>query len=503
MAGLTLPVGTEIGGYRLQGVLGQGASGTVYQAMDADGLVVAFKLLHPSVAADPAARQRLTREVELLQRVKAPCVARVLDAETQQAEAFVVTELVEGTSLESYIKDRGPLDLVELASLGNDLAAAIVTIHQAEVVHRDLKPSNVMKRYDGSVVLIDFGLAQEDAWSRLTGTGLVAGTPGFVAPELLRGADPGPGADRWAAAALLLSAATARPPFGGGSVQTVLAKVLEGQADTDGLEVNLAALFSQAIHPDPAQRLDMEPLVAALTALASGEEVLPSTKVATQLPDAGPRQVPKPAGPLWADQPTTEPPPRYPPSGQAAWPDTRTVRAFGLHWGQLDPNTKPTPILMTTLWLLLAALAMHWWPVGVVAVVLIWLARALWVGRQAQALRQQRRGPKPSDPARTAVGAPWYLLRALIGLTPSLATAVGSAIGAYWLIDQLTSWRSDLTDALLIGLVGFLLWWGPAGDANRQGGRLVVRALLPTNLGRAVLSLLAFGLAGGMIWLAW
>jgi len=518
MAGLTLPVGTEIGGYVLQGVLGQGASGTVYQARDADGLTVALKLLHPSVAADQAARQRLRREVELLQRIKAPCVARVFDAETQQAEAFVVTELVEGTSLEAHIRQNGPLGISELAALAHDLASAIATIHQAGVVHRDLKPSNVMLRWDGTVVLIDFGLAQEDAWSRLTGTGLIAGTPGFVAPELLRGADPGPEADQWAAAVLLLSAATGRPPFGKGGVQTVLARVLEGQADIDGIEPNLAALLAQAIHPDPAQRLDLVPLVAALTALSHGEEVLPATLVAPATPAANYSQGAQGTqsdGPSWADQPTTEMtsaglPPSFArdsrslgyPAAHTETPSAEPTAAFGSDQGQADPDTQPVPAVVGALWLVCVAVAWFWWPVGIVIAVLIWLARAIWVGREAVSSRQRRRGPRPSDPARTTALAPWYLLRALVGLLPALAVAAGVGVGTYLLVNNLTDFGAQARNTVLVAWASLLVWWGPASAATRQGGRLVLRVLVPTALGRALLVILALSVATVLTWLA-
>ena len=513
MAGLTLPVGTALGGYVLQGVLGQGASGTVYRAKDADGLVVAFKLLHPNLAVDAAARQRLRREVELLQRIKAPSVARVVDAETQQAEAFVVTELIEGTSLEHYLAQHGPFPSQDLARLADDLVQAVDLIHQAGVVHRDLKPSNVMLRPDGSVVLIDFGLAQEDNWSRLTGTGLIAGTPGFVAPELLRGAEVGPGADRWAAAALLLSAATGRPPFGTGTVETVLARVLEGDADTDGLDQALAGWLRRAVLPDPAARLGLEPLVVGLSALARGEEALPPTLVASQVADAGP--VPAAGGapwtaldtaPLWQDQPVAEawpgaeaPRPAQgadPGPGQGLWP-----AGLGTQWQGPGAQPKATPVVSLALWLLASAWAMHWlWPAGLSAVVVLLLGRTAWVGNRAVLARQRRFGSRRLDPARTAVGLPWYLLQALVGLLPGLVLGGAVAAGGYWLAQRHTTWDLAIVGGIAVATASLLAWWGPASSPTRFGQRLVLRTLASPWWSRALIGAAALG---GALALAW
>ena len=517
MTGLTLPVGTTLGGYVLQGVVGQGASGTVYRAKDADGLTVAFKLLHPNLAVDAAARQRLRREVELLQRIKAPSVARVVDAETQQAEAFVVTELIEGTSLESYLAQHDPYSGQELALLAEDLVQAVDLIHQAGVVHRDLKPSNVMLRPDGSVVLIDFGLAQEDNWSRLTGTGLIAGTPGFVAPELLRGAEVGPGADRWAAAALLLSAATGRPPFGTGTVEKVLARVLENDADTDGLDPSLAGWLTRATLPDPAMRLQLEPLVMGLAALARGEEALPPTLVAPVTDNAGSIEsgdgAPWPAPsttPLWQDQPVAEPWPESPPgagapqaahqadfqAGQPLWPG-----GLGTQWQEPGDLPKATSMVSLALWLLASTWALHWpWPAGLGAVAVLLLGRTAWVGNRAVLARQRRFGSRRMDPARTAVGLPWYLLRALVGLLPGLILGGAVAAGGYWLVQRQTTWDLAVVGAVAVAMASLLAWWGPASSPTRFGQRLVLRTLAPPWWSRALIG--AAAIAGALA-LAW
>ncbi|MCL2802923.1 MAG: protein kinase [Micrococcales bacterium] len=517
MSGLTLPVGTELGGYVLRGVVGSGASGTVYRANDADGLEVAFKLLHPSVAADSAARQRLRREVELLQRLKAPCVAQVVDAETQQAEAFVVTELIEGTSLDRQVKKHGPFDLPALAVLAQDLAAAIATIHHAGVVHRDLKPANVMLRDDGSVVLIDFGLAQEDAWSRLTGHGLVAGTPGFVSPELLRGAEVGPESDRWAVAAMLISAATGRPPFGGGGVEAVLSRVLEGDGDLAGLEPNLADLLRRAVQADPAARVSLEDLTGALAAMARGEEVLAPTMVApaepVARPNAGSRpSVQNPPSPpsaaeqtalIWDDQPLTEQLDPPSPGRMATYPPGQgagTGPGLAVPPPEL-PRPKATPWLCLAVWILAMAVALHQAIAAAVGLTLIlWLARTVCVGRESVAARWRRYGPRPSDPARTAASVPWYLLRGLLGLLPTLLVGTAVGLGGYWVFAWLGDTRPSYVAALAVGLGTLVAWRGPSAEPTRLGQRHLTRAVFPAGWTRLFIGLIALAVAVTLAW---
>lgn len=245
--------GRVVGGYHLLRRLGAGGMGSVYEAVDGDGRHVAVKLLHPHIAADPAARARLSREVSLLHRVRDAGVARVLDAEVEDAEAFVVTELVDGPTLEEDVERDGPYAPDELRELARGLAEALTAIHDAGVVHRDLKPSNVMLSERGPV-LIDFGIAQVADDVRLTQTGMVTGTPGYLAPEIVEGGDPSAGADWWAWAAVLAFAATGRPPFGRGPAAAVLSRVASGNVDVAGLPENVAAMLRAALHPDPARR---------------------------------------------------------------------------------------------------------------------------------------------------------------------------------------------------------------------------------------------------------
>ncbi|MDD9206137.1 serine/threonine-protein kinase, partial [Georgenia sp. 10Sc9-8] len=266
----------QVEGYRLLRQIGAGGMGTVHEAVDAEGRHVALKLLHPHIGADPGARQRLEREVQLLNRVRDAGVARVMDADVDAVRPFVVTELVHGPTLEQDVAAGGPFAPDELLTLGHGLADALEAIHAVGVVHRDLKPGNVMLS-DHGPVLIDFGIAQVADDARLTQTGMVTGTPGYLAPEVIDGGEPEPEGDWWAWAAVLVFAATGRPPFGRGPYAAVLARVSTGQVDTAGLEPRLARALRAALAPDPARRLDRD---GVLEVLSGGEAPAPTTVLA-------------------------------------------------------------------------------------------------------------------------------------------------------------------------------------------------------------------------------
>jgi hypothetical protein len=289
MERIGLSPGAEIGGYTILAPLGAGGMGTVYRAVDGGGTAVALKLLHPHIGADPASRERLRREVHALQRLRHPGVAAVLDAEADSTEAFLVTELVPGQDLAAHVRSRGPLDATALLRLADGLRDALSAVHAAGVVHRDLKPSNVLIGTDGPV-LIDFGIAQSVDETRVTSTGFVVGTPGYLAPELVDGAEPTTATDWWGWAALLAFAATGRAPFGTRPLEAVLLRTRAGEADLDGLGPVTAGALWDALAPDPEDRPEPEQVVAALAEaerLGETYQEPPEGERTTVLPRAG------------------------------------------------------------------------------------------------------------------------------------------------------------------------------------------------------------------------
>lgn len=272
---------TEDSGYEIASRIGAGGMGIVYRALDSDGRDVAIKLLRPEIADDPRSRERLAREVAAQQRVRNDNIARILDAELDSSEAFVVTEFVPGPTLEEAIRTHGPLHPESVRELGLVLGDALAEIHAAGVVHRDLKPSNILLRGatdadltgfdpDGArldPVIIDFGIAQAAEESRLTSTGLVMGTAAYLDPEVVSTNVTSSASDWWSWAALLVFAATGREPFGSGRADLVFLRAERGELDVEGLPTQLAVWLRDALRPRPADRLDPDELRERLDGL--------------------------------------------------------------------------------------------------------------------------------------------------------------------------------------------------------------------------------------------
>jgi len=243
----------KIGPYRVVEKIGEGGMGVVYLARDTENRKVAVKVLGPAVAADPDARRRLAREVETMRRIKSRYVAQVLDADVTGPSPYVVTRYVPGRTLDAAVREDGPLRGQALDRLAFGLAEALAAVHAAGVVHRDLKPANVLLE-DGQPVVIDFGIAHVPDATRLTRTGLVMGTPGYVAPEVIEG-QPSTGAtDIHSWGTTVAFAATGRQPFGTGDFQTIFFRVLQGDAALSGVPATLLPLVREALATNPLAR---------------------------------------------------------------------------------------------------------------------------------------------------------------------------------------------------------------------------------------------------------
>ncbi|TCC53343.1 serine/threonine protein kinase [Kribbella capetownensis] len=269
-------VGEErVGPYRLIRRLGQGGMGVVYLAEGPERQEVALKVLRPHVAHDPIARARLQREATTLQKVSHPGVAGILDHDLEGDQPYLVTRFVPGRPLDEQVDDRGPLTPRKWLPLAGCLAESLQAIHQVGVIHRDLKPGNVMM-FNGKPVMIDFGIAQAADDLRLTQTGLVIGTPGYLAPELIEGEMVSESADWWGWAATVAFAATGRRPFGKGPFEAVLHRVHTGQADLEGLDPRLKPLLAAALAPDKNDRPTQVEIMEGLNRYAEGRDALPA-----------------------------------------------------------------------------------------------------------------------------------------------------------------------------------------------------------------------------------
>ncbi|MDA8372266.1 MAG: serine/threonine-protein kinase [Nocardiopsaceae bacterium] len=271
-----------VGGYQIVGRLGAGGMGAVYAATDPSGALVAVKLVHGDLAADPDFRARFRREADLVRRVCSPCVPRFLASDTRAEQPWLATEYVAGPTLRAHVRDHGPLTGPALRAFAIGVAEALRAIHGAGIVHRDLKPGNVVLAADSPKVL-DFGIARAMAETAITRTGGLFGTPGWVAPELLRGAAPGPPSDVFAWGGLVAYAATGRSPFGTGAAEAVAVRVLEGHPDLEGVPDDLMPLVRAATGQDPTRRPTVEQALAELLGDAGEATVALPGPEATEL----------------------------------------------------------------------------------------------------------------------------------------------------------------------------------------------------------------------------
>ncbi len=249
-----------IGHYEVVREIGRGGMGAVYEGRDltVDGRRVALKVVLEA-ALDPEALVRFEREARLLARVHHPGVVRVHALERAERAPVLVTELIEG----ARPLERGPLPAREAARIVRAVADAVEAVHQAGVLHRDLKPANVVRRADGSLVLLDFGVARELDGSSLTRTGDVVGTPEFMAPEQIEGRRAlDARVDVYGLGALLYALLVGDPPFKGGAVQ-VMTSVLERDPAWPAQRVDTPAGLDRIVRRAMAKRATDRPASAA------------------------------------------------------------------------------------------------------------------------------------------------------------------------------------------------------------------------------------------------
>lgn len=243
---------------------------SVYQAESSDGREVALKFLHPQIANEPNARKRLQREADAINRVSSSGVAKVFEVNTEGETPYVAMELIKGITIAEDVSANGTWDLPDLIDLAQWLARILRELHSAGVVHRDIKPANIMIAKQGPV-LIDFGISQTLGAERLTATGLVTGTPGYISPQLIRGEDAQARDDWWSWLCVLLYCLSGKPPFGSGPIEVVLGRIIAGQPDLAGVTVALQKIFSAGFQVDPELRATPEQLIAALEAVNAGK----------------------------------------------------------------------------------------------------------------------------------------------------------------------------------------------------------------------------------------
>ncbi|MFE0155212.1 serine/threonine protein kinase [Nonomuraea sp. NPDC059007] len=255
-----------VGPYRLEGRLGAGGQGTVYIGRTGKGAPVAIKLLHPHLIADLREQQRFLREVETAKRVAPFCTAHVLDSGFVGARPYIVSEYVQGPSLQASVRDNGARGAAALQRLAVNTATALAAIHEAGVVHRDFKPGNVLLGPDGPVV-IDFGIARALDLSQSVVSSQPIGSPAYMAPEQIAGGDIGAAADIFAWGATMVYAATGQRAFVGDSIPGILHLILQGDPDLGELDGPLRLLLGECLAKEPARRPTAAQVIERLRAL--------------------------------------------------------------------------------------------------------------------------------------------------------------------------------------------------------------------------------------------
>ncbi|MGX9883514.1 serine/threonine-protein kinase [Streptomyces sp. NPDC002276] len=313
------------GRYRLAESIGSGGMGRVWRAHDevlhrAVAIKELTAALYVSESDQPRLLARTRAEARAAARINHSAVVTVHDVLEHDGRPWIVMELVEGNSLADEVKEQGRIEPAEAARIGMWVLRALRAAHAAGVLHRDVKPGNVLLGQDGRVLLTDFGIAQIEGDSTITRTGEVVGSVDYLAPERVRGADPGPSSDLWALGATLYTAVEGRSPFRRTSPLSTMQAVVEEEAGELRYAGPLAPVIAALLNKDPDLRPDADQTEQMLAEAAEGrrprsaEEWLPTQRVgsraesftdtpgtgATPYPGTGPTPYPGTGAPSYA-----------------------------------------------------------------------------------------------------------------------------------------------------------------------------------------------------------
>ncbi|MEV7005821.1 protein kinase [Streptosporangium sp. NPDC051022] len=262
------------GRYRALDRLGAGGMGVVWRAVDEllhREVAIKEVLLRPglSEAERAEARERTLREARAAARLSHPSIVAVHDVIAQDGRPWIVMDLVRGGSLEQAIRRDGPLPPPRVAAIGLAVLDALSLAHSRGIMHRDVKPANIMLADDGGVLLTDFGIATVEGDAQLTSPDALVGSPGYIAPERLRGED-GPAADLWSLGASLYAAVEGRGPFQRSVPIATLGAVLTERTPLPSRAGDLAPVLLAVLEKDPRQRPGEAVLRTALRRVAQG-----------------------------------------------------------------------------------------------------------------------------------------------------------------------------------------------------------------------------------------
>jgi serine/threonine protein kinase len=276
---------TDLGEYRLLDHLGRGGMGDVYRASHRRlGRVVALKTLR-----DPALAARFLNEARIQGGLSHPSIATLYDYFEADGRACIVMELVEGDTLADRLRQRGPMRFDEAMHLFRPIVEAVAYLHTHGIIHRDLKAHNVKVTPNGTVKLLDFGIAKDLGAHGLTAAGMVPGTPEYLSPEQVQGRPPDARSDVWALGVLLYELVTGDVPFQAPSAFELFKRITRAEyappsARAPGLDPACDALVARCLRADPNQRFaSASALQSALPAQSRARAVAPSARPPSSL----------------------------------------------------------------------------------------------------------------------------------------------------------------------------------------------------------------------------
>ena len=297
---MPLSPGTRIGHYDVTKLLGEGGMGQVWQATDTQlNRQVALKILPDAFADDPDRLALFTREAQILASLNHPNIAQIHGIEEAEGTRALVLELVEGPTLADRIS-KGPIPLDDALPIAKQIAEALEAAHEAGVIHRDLKPANIKVREDGTVKVLDFGLAKAldpspasdpsespTLTAAATQMGVILGTAAYMSPEQARGKPVDKRADIWAFGAVLFEMLTGDRPFRADDVSLTLARVLDREPDWDTLDRDLPpallVFIKRCLAKDPKERVrDIGDVGLALAGAFETTGSVPADQVVAQ-----------------------------------------------------------------------------------------------------------------------------------------------------------------------------------------------------------------------------
>jgi serine/threonine-protein kinase len=252
-------IGTRVGGYRLDSLIGVGGMGMVYGATAPDGTRVALKLVKEDYARDETFRRRFQREARIAQTVEHPNVVPVLETGEHDGLPYLTERYVEGGSLHDKLRNEGQLDVPTAVRICTQVAEGLEALWAAGMVHRDIKPGNILLDANGDAHITDFGLAKDTQGSALTLPGQALGSMDYMAPEQIRGEQVGAATDIYALACVMFECMKGRPPFADRQGMRVLWAHLQDEpddpcADRDDVPPGFTDALKLGLRKDPEQR---------------------------------------------------------------------------------------------------------------------------------------------------------------------------------------------------------------------------------------------------------